>query len=78
MLKCNQDFRQGERVYAAGDTIDEHPAVEAWLLDSFPAVFERVDNAADQTIEDAGDGSGTKDIGQPPADKMIRRAQTRK
>lgn len=75
MLKCNQDFRQGEHVYAAGDTIDEHPAIEAWLLDSFPAHFERVDDASAPANEGSGE---SKDVATPPADKMIRRAPTRK
>lgn len=64
MLKCIKDFAQGERRFATGDTVNEHPAVEAWLLDSFPAYFEQI--AAPDEI--------TKDIETPPADKMIRRA----
>ena len=76
MLKCIQDFAQGEHRYTAGDVVNVHPAVESWLLDSFPAYFERIDdatNTVDETEDADGDGD-SKDIDQPPADKMIRRA----
>lgn len=67
MLKCIQDFAQGERRFSAGDVVNEHPAVEVWLLDSFPAHFERIEAEApgEQT---------TKDIDAAPVDKMVRRA----
>lgn len=67
MLKCTQDFAQGEHRYTAGDVVQVHPAVASWLLDSFPAYFEWVENAGSDEPE-------TKDIETPPEDKMIRRA----
>lgn len=70
MLKCIQDFAQGEHRYAAGDVVQTHPAVESWLLDSFPAYFERVEDAA---VEPEA-----KDIETPPEDKMIRQPAKRK
>lgn len=81
MINCIKDFLQGERRYAAGDVVSEHPATEAWLLDSWPAHFER----SEETTDGAGDAEGaegaegeSKDIAQPAADKMIRQAQKRK
>ena len=69
MLKCISYFRQGLWEFGEGDLVEQHPAIESWLLDSYPAHFEKADAPAEVV---------TADVVEPPADKAIKRARGRK
>jgi hypothetical protein len=85
MLKCIKYFRQGLWEFGVGDTVEQHPAIESWLLDSFPAhfvpayapdaAFVQVAEAPPEPVDEQPDA---KDIDAPPADKAIKRARGRK
>lgn len=68
MLRCTKDFRQYQHDYKAGDVIYVPANIESWLLDSFPAHFERIDAAPVEA----------RDIKTPPADKAIKTPRGRK
>lgn len=84
MLKCISYFRQGLWEFGAGDLVEQHPAIESWLLDSYPAHFEKADAPAVEpvAVEDVPASEPaevvTADVVEPPADKAIKRARGRK
>jgi hypothetical protein len=85
MLKCIKYFRQGLWEFGVGDVVEQHPAIESWLLDSFPAHFVPAyapDAAFVQVAEAQPEAQPVEvvaaDVEAPPADKAIKRARGRK